>query len=117
MATFPRVVELLKADLAAGLSVNRIVKKTGITHNAIGAYLEGRAEPTQSSLEKIGAAYGKSVSWLRGDTNIGAAPGEEIIDVNSLSPAQRELWYCIQSAPDDKIKKALAVVELFLKED
>jgi transcriptional regulator with XRE-family HTH domain len=49
------------------MSVNAIVKKTGITHNAIGAYLEGRSEPTQSSLEKISKAYGKSVAWLRGD--------------------------------------------------
>ena len=39
MKTFQRVIDVLKSDLASGMSVNAIVKKTGITHNAIGAYL------------------------------------------------------------------------------
>lgn len=67
MKTYPRVIDLLKNELNFTKSVNAIVKRTTLTHNTIGNYLEGRAEPTQSSLEKIGKAYGKSVAWLRGD--------------------------------------------------
>lgn len=118
MKTFQRVVDTLKADLAAGMSVNAIVKKTGITHNAIGAYLEGRSEPTQASLEKIAAAYGRSVAWLRGDTDDTShqTTDEAAIDIKSLSPAQKALWDCIQDLPDDKLEKVLSVVELFWSE-
>ena len=69
MKTFQRVIDLFKADLKNGETLRGLVRKTGLNSNTIANYLEGITEPTQSSLEKISKAYGKSVAWLRGDVD------------------------------------------------
>lgn len=116
MKTFPRVMELLQEQLRRTGSVNAIVKKTGLTHNTVGNYLEGRAEPTQSSLEKIGKAYGRSVSWLRGDTDVNTPPegSTEMIDIASLSPSKRHLWDVLNKLEDEKVEGVLALLQTLL---
>lgn len=117
--TFPHVQELLREELRRTGSVNAIVKKTGLTHNTVGNYLEGRAEPTQSSLEKIGKAFGKSVAWLRGDTNINVPPEEKpaSIDLDTLSQAKRDLWEVLGNLEDDKVEGVLHLLHTFLPKD
>lgn len=119
MKTFPRVMELLKNDLRRTGSVNAIVKKTGLTHNTVGNYLEGRAEPTQSSLEKIGKAYGRSPAWLRGDTDVNAPPAGsvEMIDIATLSPAKRQLWDVLNTLDNDKVEGVLALLQKLLPDE
>jgi len=115
--TYPRVMELLQEDLRRTGSVNAIVKKTNLTHNTIGNYLEGRAEPTQSSLEKIGKRYGKSVAWLRGDTDVNTLPADyspEMIDVSTLSSAKRQLWDVLNNLEDDKVEGVLGLLQKLL---
>lgn len=117
MKTFPRVMELLKQEVKMTGSVNAVVRRTNLTHNTVGNYLEGRAEPTQSSLEKIGKAYGKSVAWLRGDTDINSPPADyspEMIDVSTLSPAKRQLWDVLNNLEDDKVEGVLGLLQKLL---
>lgn len=116
MKTFPRVVELLQSDLRRTKSVNAIVRKTRLTHNTVGNYLEGRAEPTQSSLKKIGAAYGKSIAWLRGDTDTNAdiKPGAKVFYTAALSETKRNLWEVIETLEDEKLEGVLALLQSLL---
>jgi transcriptional regulator with XRE-family HTH domain len=116
MKTFPRVKELLQEQLRRTGSVNAIVKKTGLTHNTVGNYLEGRAEPTQASLEKIGKAYGRSPAWLRGDTDVNVPPADstEFIDIATLSPSKRHLWDVLSKLEDDKVEGVLALLQTLL---
>lgn len=65
-----RVRQIIKEMVKELGSINRVVKKTGITHNTIGTWLEGRSEPETESLIKLSSACGKPVAWLRGDTFI-----------------------------------------------
>ena len=119
MKTFPRVMELLQEQLRRTGSVNAIVKKTGLTHNTVGNYLEGRAEPTQASLEKIGQTYGKSVSWLRGDTDVNVPPADslELVDIATLSPPKRQLWDVLSKLEDDKVEGVLSLLQRLLPDD
>jgi transcriptional regulator with XRE-family HTH domain len=116
MKTFPRVMELLKEQLRRTGSVNAIVKKTGLTHNTVGNYLEGRAEPTQASLEKLGKAYGRSPAWLRGDTDVNTPPegSIEVIDIATLSPSKRQLWDVLNKIEDEKVEGVLALLQKLL---
>lgn len=65
--TFPRVTKLLLENAVQAGSVNAVVRKTGLSHNTVTGYIEGRTEPSHKSLELIGQAYGKTVAWLRND--------------------------------------------------
>lgn len=117
MKTFQRVMDVLKEDLKRTGSVNAIVRRTQLTHNTVGNYLEGRAEPTQSSLKKIGRAYGKSVAWLRGDTDVNTPPVDsnvELIDIDSLSPPKRQLWDVLNNLEDDKVEGVLQLLQRLL---
>ena len=120
MKTYLRVQEVLRADLARGLSVNQIVRKTGLTHNTVGTYLDGRAEPTQHSLEKLSAAYHVSIAWLRGDTDnsvLAAAPSSALVDVSTLSDEKRELWERLQTVPEQKLSKLLDLWSILEKDE
>lgn len=71
MATTPkRVVELLKQEIPAKISLNQFCKKTGINPNSVDKYLAGVTEPTQASLEKIAAYFGTSAAELRGERDL-----------------------------------------------
>lgn len=61
-----RVVhELRKAvDSSSLLAVSNA---TGVGISALHRYLKGIGEPTTATLEKLGAYFGVSVWWLRGD--------------------------------------------------
>lgn len=88
MKTYPRVIELFKKDLRGGVTLRGLVRKTGLNSNTVANYLEGMTEPTQASLEKISCAYGKSVAWLRGDTDdTTPQPISDAIDIRTLSPS------------------------------
>jgi len=64
--THPRVVELLqKAIIEKGQST--VEKETGLSHSMISRYKRGIGEPSQATLEKMSAYFGKPVAWLRGD--------------------------------------------------
>jgi len=65
-ATPERVIELLKAEIPAKISLNQFCKKTRINSNSVDRYMAGVTEPTQGSLEKLAAYFGVSVAWLRG---------------------------------------------------
>ena len=67
-----RVRQLLQEMIADLGSINKVVKKTGITHNTIGTWLEGRSEPELDSLKKLSDATGKSIAWLRDDLQLEA---------------------------------------------
>ncbi|MBV5338136.1 MAG: helix-turn-helix transcriptional regulator [Deltaproteobacteria bacterium] len=67
--TFPRVRELLQAEVSKFNSVNKVSIKTGLTNNTIGKYLEGISEPQQETLEKLSEYFKKPVAWLRGETD------------------------------------------------
>lgn len=71
----PERVRRILIDMVRGCgSINKVVKRTGITHNTLGTWLEGRSEPETDSLQKLADATGKSVAWLRGDTDPDTAP-------------------------------------------
>lgn len=114
MKTFPRVYELLQKESRAGTSVNAIVRKTGITHNTIMAYLEGRAEPTQRSLEKLAKTYHVTVAWLRGDTDELLTLPPDVVELGKLSPAKRRLWETLNNVEDSKIEGVLALLRTLL---
>lgn len=118
--TFPRVRELLQAEIQKAKSVNQIVKKTGLNHNTIGSYLEGRSEPTQHSLELISAAYHLPVAWLRGDSDdkgYSPNPSAEYFDVSTLPAESRALLDFLKTAPPQKVKKWLALVNMLEKDE
>lgn len=112
--TYTRVVDLLKEQVKHTGSVNAIVHRTGISHNTIGKYLEGIAEPTQASLEKLSKAYGKSVAWLRGDTDVNtvsSVQGEYLMDLGSLSKPKRALLRSVMSLEDDQVEAVLLLLQ------
>lgn len=119
--TFPRVIELFKEDLKpGGTTLRGIVRKTGLNSNTIANYLEGTTEPTQKSLERISAAYHKSVAWLRGDSDDATAPdavNDNILDISVLSPEQREAWDFLQQMPPEKQKKVCALLKLVMSDE
>lgn len=49
-----RVRKIIKEMVRELGSINRVVKKTGITHNTIGTWLEGRSEPETGGLGVVG---------------------------------------------------------------
>ncbi|MBW4054351.1 MAG: helix-turn-helix transcriptional regulator [Proteobacteria bacterium] len=68
MATTPkRVIELLKKEIPANISLNQFCKKTGINPNSVDKYLAGVTEPTQASLQKLADYFNVTVPWLRGE--------------------------------------------------
>lgn len=68
MATTPkRVIELLKAEIPAKISLNKFCKKTGINPNSVDKYMAGVTEPTQASLQKLSDYFKVPVWELRGD--------------------------------------------------
>jgi transcriptional regulator with XRE-family HTH domain len=72
-----RVVDLLKAEIPAKISLNQFCKQTGINPNSVDKYTAGIAEPTIASLDKLSAYFGKSVGEL-----LGIFP----IDFNTVKP-------------------------------
>lgn len=60
-----RVVELLREAVEKS-SQSAVSRDTGLTQSAIGRYIQGIGEPSQSTLEKLAAYFGVSVAWLRG---------------------------------------------------
>ena len=110
MRTFPRVIELLQKELEKTGSVNRIVSRTGLNHNTITSYLSGRSEPTQDSLEKIARAYGRRISWLRGDSDT-EPTNKTLLDLAELSPPKRQLWDCIAAMTDEKAENLLRILQ------
>jgi len=98
MRTFPRVIELLQKELEKTGSVNRIVSRTG------------RSEPTQDSLEKIARAYGRRISWLRGDSDT-EPTNKALLDLSELSPPKRQLWDCIAAMTDEKAENLLRILQ------
>ena len=61
-----RVVELLKAGVAES-SQSAMARNLGVPLRTVQNYLNGISEPTQGSLERIAAYFGRSVAWLRGE--------------------------------------------------
>lgn len=111
MKTYPRVMQLLKEKEEETGSVNAIVKRTGLTHNTITNYLAGRSEPNQKSLELISSAYGKPVSWLRGDSDITPTLPPGTIDTTTLSPTKRRLIQTVIKTSEEKAKAMLTFLE------
>lgn len=67
MAKTPeRVVELLKKEIPANISLNKFCKKTGINSNSVDRYMAGVTEPTQLSLRKLAEYFYVTVDYLRG---------------------------------------------------
>lgn len=77
--TYPRVRQILQDDVRAMGSVNAVVRKTGLTHNTIGKYLDGLSQPQEDTLLKLAHVYGKSVAWLRGDSESQALEPHEMV--------------------------------------
>jgi len=120
------VIDRLRAEIPANISLNQFCKKTGINPNSVDKYMAGVTEPNQASLEKLAKYFNCSVPELRGEELIQKSGrtnrdeelrGEdryfsdgEISTINALSYAvhsQREftkmLFEAISSlSPDDK---------------
>jgi transcriptional regulator with XRE-family HTH domain len=109
MKTYPRVTALLD-EKRKEHSVNWIVGKTGLNFNTIAAYIDGRSEPSTESLEKIARAFGKTVAWLRGDSEKVPA-NENIVDLSDLSTAKRQLWDRLVKSPDAKVQAILELLK------
>lgn len=114
--TYQRVIDLLRKKVdEAGGSVNAVVRKTGLTHNTVTRYLEGLAEPSKDSLDKIAKAYNVTVSWLRGEIeeDLRKVDGKIIIDITTISPAKQQLWGILTDLPEDKAKVLLQFLKSF----
>jgi transcriptional regulator with XRE-family HTH domain len=112
MKTYQRVIELLEEEKKkAGGSVNAIVKKTGVSHNTITAYLAGRSEPTQDTLGKISRAYGKTISWLRYDTEKTPPVPPWLVDISGMSKTKVQLLEIIKTLPEAKAKALLNLIQ------
>ena len=61
-----RVIDLIKAEIPAEISLNQFCKKTGINPNSVDKYLAGNTEPNQASLEKLSDYFKVPVPWLLG---------------------------------------------------
>ena len=61
-----RVVQLLQ-DEVKRTSQAATARATGLTLKGVQNYLKGIGEPTTATLEKLGAYFGVSVAWLRGE--------------------------------------------------
>ncbi len=113
----PERVRAVLQDMVREMgSINKVVKRTGITHNTIGTWLEGRSEPEQESLEKLSAACGRTVAWLRGDTDQADAADDLTSVIASLSPVQRKMLDYSRTLSDEQVEALLAVAKQFLKE-
>lgn len=66
------LMELIR-DAVNKTSQSAVARETGLTQSAVGRYYKGIGEPTTATLEKLGAYFGKSVAWLRGDVLSGDA--------------------------------------------
>ena len=108
-----RLQVLITDKLREGKSFRQIAEESGVNHVSISQYHKG-IEPDGKNLAKL-AKYFRVDFWELVENQKVSTADAHKIDIESLSPAQRELWDCIQSAPDETIKKALQVVELFLK--
>jgi len=65
MATTPqRVMDLLREEIPARISLNQFCKKTGINPNSVDKYMAGVAEPNLASLSKIAFYFDVSISYL-----------------------------------------------------
>lgn len=88
-STYPRVKELIHAEVAKLGSVNRVAIQTGLTNNTIGKYLDGYSEPQQETLERLAAYFKRPVAWLRGDTDDISCVGSQ-----NMSHEDLELLAC-----------------------
>lgn len=99
--TFPRVRELLQAEVKKLGSVNQVSLKTNLTNNTIAKYLDGLSEPKQDTLDKLSIYFKKPVAWLRGDSDdpsfstdpsliLTDSDRETLKKLRKLSPSQRK---------------------------
>lgn len=118
--TFPRVRELLQAEVVKLGSVNKVSLNTGLTNNTIGKYLEGLSEPKQETLDKLSAYFKKPVAWLRGDSDDATTPQHTttgLVNLSALSEGQREGWEMLLQLSPAKLAKALKAIELFVSDE
>lgn len=118
--TYPRVIELLKQDIASGETLRGIVRKTGLNSNTVANYLEGMTEPTQGTLIKLAQAYNVSVAWLRGDSDDATAPQYPTADticLASLTAEKRALWDAVNRLSPAEAAKVLGLFELLRSKD
>lgn len=127
--TYPRVVELLKAEVEKK-GQRGAAAAVKIALLSLQRYIKGKGEPTQASLQKIADYFGVSVPYLRGESaiihlrNSGEPLNEKNIDrayelnvmesVLAFEAGKRkypELWEVFQSIPLDKQEEALAVLK------
>lgn len=98
MKTYPRVKELLQADIDSGMSLRAVCRKVDLHPNTVGSYLEGRSEAGEESLAKLAKAYGKTVSWLRGSNTVKVSNLAEKLGINTQEVISRlqQLGYDIK---------------------
>ena len=61
---------MLNEEIPAKISRNEFSRITGINRNSIDRYKAGLGTPIFETLEKLGAYFGVSVAWLRGDSGV-----------------------------------------------
>ncbi len=97
--TYPRVVELLKAEVAKK-GQRAVSRESGIALLSVQRYIKGIGEPSQATLQKLAAYFGKSVAWLRGESRehmYGGIDLEEIRDFVKSTDDIIELYYMAPS--------------------
>ena len=65
--TYPRVVKLL-AEAVAQKGQRAVAREAGIALLSVQRYIKGESEPSLTTLRRLAVYFGKSVSWLRGES-------------------------------------------------
>lgn len=82
----PERVVALVADAVAKSSQVAVANAVGLSRLTIQRCSKGIGEPSQATLEKLAAHFGKTVGWLRGDGITGENGG---LDFNLVEPSGR----------------------------
>lgn len=117
--TFPRVTELIQAEVKRLQSVNKVALALGMTNNTMHKYLAGQSEPQQDTLERLAVYFDKSVAWLRGDTDNDTAPGkitcgQDVIVLSELNDEDRQTFEMLRSLTPAQRKIAAPYLSLLL---
>lgn len=88
-----RVVELLQSAVKESSQI-AVARASGVGLYSIQRFLKGTGEPTQATLEKLAAYFGKSVGYLRGDL----IDLEDFFDSPDIKGIQSDLLVILEAA-------------------
>jgi len=126
MATFSERMKKLRKE--KGLTLEDLSKLTGITTTTLSRYETGKRIPNATALEELAKAFGVSVDYLLGKTDIRYS-ADRIEKIISDDPDMIVFWQELQEKDelkmlfkqvkdltDDDIRVILSIIRRFKKE-